>query len=93
MEYSKLLEMRNKIEQLPNVQQIEVLRILHTNNKNIMSENLSGVHINLINVDTSAILEIQTYLTYVKEQEVSLYETEKQKDDFKKEFKNICLGK
>ena len=47
MEYNKLVEMRNQIEKLSHNQQVEILRILQTNNISF-SENMSGIHINLI---------------------------------------------
>ena len=93
MEYSQLINIRNKIDQLPQVHQIEILRILYKTNTKLLSENNSGVHINLINVDIHTLNEIQVYLNYVHDQELVLYATEKQKDQFKKEFKNICLDK
>ena len=92
MEYSKLVELRNKIEKLVPIQQIEILRILHDNNISF-SENMSGIHINLINVDINTLNIIQNYLQYITVQEESLNVNEQQMEDFKKEFKNICLGK
>jgi hypothetical protein len=91
MDYSKLVDIRNKIEGLSTIHQIEILRIL--NNSGIpMSENQYGVHINLASVKSDTILSIQTYLNYVSEQEMTLFRTEQQKDEFKKEFKNIHIG-
>lgn len=92
MEYNKLVDIRNQIEKLSHNQQVEILRILNTNNIGF-SENMSGVHINLINVDLSTMVEIQQYLQYIIIQEKSLNVTEQQMEDFKKEFKNICVGK
>jgi hypothetical protein len=66
------------------------LRILHNNNS-CFSENLSGVHINLINVDINTINTIQQYLLYITAQEESLNVNEQQMEDFKKEFKNIHI--
>ena len=92
MEYSKLVEIRNKIERLSHIQQVEILRILHNNNV-CFSENMSGIHINLINVDINTLNTIQQYLQYITVQEESLNVNEQQMEDFKKEFKNICVGK
>jgi|688.fasta_scaffold846717_2 hypothetical protein len=92
MEYNKLVEIRNQIEKLSHNQQVEILRILNTNNISF-SENMSGIHINLINVNLSTMVEIQQYLQYIIIQEKSLNVTEQQMEDFKKEFKNICVGK
>ena len=91
MEYSELVDIRNKIEVLTNIHQIEILRIL--NKASIpMSENQYGVHINLASVNSETITEITTYLRYVSEQELNLSRTEQQKDEFRKEFKNIHIG-
>jgi len=92
MEYSKLVELRNKIEKLVHIQQIEILRILHDNNTSF-SENMSGIHINLINVDINTLNIIQNYVQYITVQEENLNVNEQQMEDFKKEFKNICVGK
>ena len=92
MEYNKLVEMRNQIEKLSHNQQVEILRILQTNNISF-SENMSGIHINLINVNLPTLVEIQQYLQYIIIQEETLNVTEQQMADFKKEFKNICVGK
>jgi len=92
MEYNKLVELRNQIEKLSHTQQVEILRIIQTNNISF-SENMSGIHINLINVDINTLNIIQNYLQYITVQEESLNVNEQQMEDFKKEFKNICLGK
>jgi rubrerythrin len=90
MEYSKILDIRNKIEGLTKIHQIEILRILHAESVS-MSENQYGVHINLANIDERILNTIKTYLQYAIDQEHTLHETEQQKDDFKKEFKNIHI--
>lgn len=90
MDYSKILEIRNKIEGLSKIHQIEILRILSTDSV-VMSENQYGVHINLANVNIDTLNNIHTYLQYAIDQEHTLYKTEQQKDDFKKEFKNIHM--
>ena len=92
MEYIKLVELRNQIEKLSHTQQVEILRILQNNNISF-SENMAGVHINLINVNLPTIVEIQQYLKYIIIQEETLNVNEVQMEEFKKEFKNICVGK
>lgn len=90
MEYSKMVDIRNKIEGLTKIHQIEVLRILHKDSV-VMNENQYGVHINLANVNIDTMNTITTYLQYAIDQEHTLYRTEQKKDDFKKEFKNIHI--
>ncbi len=92
MEYNKLVELRNQIEKLSHTQQVEILRIMQTNNISF-SENMSGIHINLINVNMPTLNEIQRYLKYMIIQEETLNVNEHQMEEFKKEFKNICVGK
>ena len=92
MEYNKLVDIRNKIEKLSHLQQVEIFRIMHDNNISF-SENLSGIHINLINVDINTLNIVNQYLQYMNVQEERLNENEQQMEDFKKEFKNIYLGK
>jgi hypothetical protein len=91
MDYSELVDIRNKIEGLTNIHQIEILRILHKASIP-MNENQYGVHINLASVTPETITEMTSYLRYVSEQELNLSRTEQQKDEFRKEFKNIHIG-
>lgn len=92
MEYSKLIDIRNKIEGLSQIHHIEILRILYNAN-NKLNENKYGIHINLMNVEPATIDLIQSYLEYAIEQELTLSRTESQKAVFKKEFKNISITK
>jgi hypothetical protein len=88
MEYSQLVEIRNKIERLSKLHQVEILRILHQSSV-VMSENQYGIHINLSNTNIDTLTNIQSYLQYAIDQEHTLTVTEQQKDEFKKEFKNL----
>ena len=61
-----------KIEALPKINQVEVLRIFYAKNKNLVNENKYGIHINITDVETEVLKEIEDYLTYVSKQETDL---------------------
>ena len=88
MSYDDLVFMRNSIEGLIKIHQVEILRILYKNSV-YMNENKNGTHINLMDVPTSVLEELSKYLEYVKCQENNLDIDEKQKE----EYKNIFFAK
>lgn len=61
-----------KIEALPKINQVEILRIFCKKNKNLVNENKYGIHINITDVETEILKEIEEYLTYVSKQETDL---------------------
>ena len=61
--------LKEKIEELNKIHQIEVLRILQKQDKITLNENKNGIFINLTNVNDSTITELKNYLEYVKQQE------------------------
>jgi hypothetical protein len=63
--------------------QIEVLRIMNKHNDITLNENKYGVHINLSELQTEIIEELNTYIKYVNTQEITLHQVEKQKESFK----------
>ena len=70
--------LRDKIELLNAFHQIEILRILHTNNVTF-SENKNGVFVNLTYVSPDIIDTISEYFIYVYKQESQLNEIEEKK--------------
>ena len=86
---SELNYIRETIEAMNKFHQVEILRLLH-NNKNVtLNENKYGVHINLSELDKEVIDMLKYYIDYVKNQESTLNEIEKQKET----FKNIYFSK
>ena len=77
---SNLNFLKEKIEALDKFHQIEILRILNKDSSCILNENNNGVFINLTNINSIVIEEIEKYLDYVKKQEKQLTEIELQKD-------------
>ena len=77
---SNLNFLKEKLEALDKFHQVEILRILNKNSSCILNENNNGVFINLTNINSIVIEEIEKYLDYVKKQEKQLTEIELQKD-------------
>jgi hypothetical protein len=77
--------MRNYIETMIKIHQVEILRILHRNGVYI-NENQNGTHINLMDLQPAVLEEVNKYLEYVKYQENSLDIDERQKEEYKNIF-------
>lgn len=77
---SDLNNLKQKIESLDKFHQVEILKILSSDNDCILNENNNGVFINLININKLIINKIENYLDYVKTQEKQLTEIEIQKE-------------
>ena len=82
----KLEYIKNTVEQMNKMQQIEILKILHKNSDVKLNENKSGVFVNLSFLSEPVLDEVNEYLAYVKEQEKSLDTMETQKQVFKDSF-------
>jgi hypothetical protein len=80
---NELNAIRTSIENMNKYNQIEILRILHNNDKCVINENKYGIHVNLSDVETVTIDELLTYIKYVNTQESTLHTFEQQKEDFK----------
>ena len=83
--YDSLISMRNTIEGMVKIHQIEILRILHTNQVS-MSENQNGTHINMMELNEEVLDKIKSYLEYVKYQEKCLNVDEMQKLEYKNTY-------
>lgn len=77
-----LNRIKNDIELLNKVHQIEILRIMKTHEV-ILTENKNGVFINLTNIDVSIINKIVDYLKYVSHQDDYLHKVEVEKTIYK----------
>ena len=60
-----LTDIKDKIEKMPKNNQIEILRILSKRKNVTLNENKYGVHINLSELQTEIIEELNTYIKYV----------------------------
>jgi hypothetical protein len=86
MNESILNEIKNQIEGMSKIHQIEVLKVLNKNPLIKLNENKSGVYVNLSFLPQDSIVELQQCIQYILEQEKSLQNLELQKDEFKNTF-------
>lgn len=80
-----LMSLKEGIENMPVVHQIEILRILHTKHTQI-NENKNGVFVNISRLNNELLQELYDYMKYVIHQEKQLNEIEEQKQTLTKEF-------
>jgi len=81
----ELENIKNKIESLDKIHQIEILKIIKKFPTTI-NENKSGVYINLSFLSPIVINEMIEYLKYINDQEHFLTPFESQKNDIKNTF-------
>ena len=62
------------------------LRILNKNNSVTLNENKYGIHINLSEVKSEILEELNTYIKYVNAQEITLNAIEQKKEDYKNTY-------
>ncbi len=80
-----LMSLKDGIENMPVVHQIEILRILHSKNTQI-NENKNGVFVNISRLNNDILTQLYDYMKYVINQEKHLNEIEEQKQHLTKEF-------
>lgn len=80
-----LMSLKDGIENMPLVHQIEILRILHSKNTQI-NENKNGVFVNISKLNNDILTQLYDYMKYVINQEKQLNEIEEQKQNLTKEF-------
>lgn len=80
-----LMRLKDGIENMPLVHQIEILRLLHAKHTQI-NENKNGVFVNISKLNNDLLKELYDYMTYVIKQEKQLNEIEEQKQSLTKEF-------
>ena len=83
----ELITLKNKIEQLNKKQQIEVLKIV-TKMDVSYSENNNGVFFNLSKLSQDQLSQINSYISYVSDQESTLAELETVKNELCETFFN-----
>lgn len=80
-----LMMLKDGIERMPFVHQIEVLRILTGKQVNI-NENKNGIFINITKLNDTTLAQLDEYMKYVIKQEEQLNEVEHQKELITKEY-------
>ena len=83
MSEEKLLTICKQIESMPQINQIEVLKIISKPKEIILNENKNGIHINLTDVNSLVISQLIEYINYINTQEINLNIDETQKAQFK----------
>jgi hypothetical protein len=80
-----LMNLKDGIENMPVIHQIEILRILHKKQTQL-NENKNGVFVNISKLNDTTLQELENYMKYVIQQEKQLSEIETQKEYLTKEF-------
>jgi hypothetical protein len=82
----ELDNIRKDIEKMGKFHQIEILKILKECDTITLNENNYGTFINMTDIPTEYIIQIQKYIHYVNEQEVNLKKIENEKNSLKNSF-------
>ena len=83
---SNLNFLKENIEKLTKFHQIEILKIIKSDESIIINENNNNIFINLTNVSKDIIENIINYLNYVNTQEKLLNDIEDQKETLTNTF-------
>tara|TARA_B100001564_G_C20463275_1_gene589055 strand:- start:433 stop:705 length:273 start_codon:yes stop_codon:yes gene_type:complete len=78
--------LKKNIELLEKIHQIEVLRIVHKEQSNILNENKNGIYINMSSLDNNTLTLIKEYMKHIYTQEQELNVNEKVKEEFLKTY-------
>jgi hypothetical protein len=84
--FDQLDLLKNKIELLEKNQQIEILRIIHNSQSNIINENKNGIYINMSSLNDNIIDELSEYLKHINKQEKDLIVNENIMKNFQNTF-------
>jgi hypothetical protein len=79
-------EIKERIEALSKLHQIEVLSILVKNKTININENNNGVFINLTEQDDSVMKQLEDFLHFVEDQQTHLHNIEHKQDQLEQEF-------
>ena len=80
-----LTQLKDSIEKMQKVNQIEVLHILKKQNAKL-NENKNGILVNLTFLQKDVLKELCDYVKYVQEQESIINMDEAQKNEFKTSY-------
>ncbi len=81
----ELIKIKEIIENLSKLQQIDILKILIEDSSNI-SENNNGSFINLTEISVTTLEKIKDYLNFINKQDNSLQAIEDKKSNLEKKF-------
>tara|TARA_B100001142_G_C14326423_1_gene652475 strand:- start:1979 stop:2293 length:315 start_codon:yes stop_codon:yes gene_type:complete len=74
-----LITLKNKIEDMTKLQQIDILRLLSSYDNVKLNENNNGTFVNLTELDKEIIDKLEEYVNYVDAQTIILEKTELEK--------------
>lgn len=78
---SNLNYLKESIEELSKFHQVEILKILKSDDSITINENKNGIFINMTSLKDLTITQLEDYLKYVNKQEKQLNDIEAQKDE------------
>lgn len=82
----ELRQICHKLEGMTKINQVEALRIFYKHKKDIINENKYGIHINVTDVDTHVLKEIEEFIVYVSKQEKELNDIEELQQDMQVKY-------
>tara|TARA_Y100000591_G_scaffold327602_1_gene352417 strand:+ start:663 stop:950 length:288 start_codon:yes stop_codon:yes gene_type:complete len=84
----RLIKLKKSIEKMSVCHQLEVLRIINEIENVTISENKNGSFVNLTELPKESLAKLDTYITYVNEQQKTLTDLEKEKNRLADTFFN-----
>lgn len=85
-DFNKINGIRESIENMSKFNQIAVLKILTRHKDVTINENKYGIHINLSELRQFILDELLIYIKYVNNQEIELFDIERQKESYKNTY-------
>ena len=85
---NRLHNIKNTIENLNKNYQLEILKILLQDESVVTSENNNGTFVNLSDLNNITINKLESFIEYVKKQQINLSCIEEEKVNIKNEFFN-----
>jgi hypothetical protein len=85
MDNTGLLKIRDEVEKMEKIHQINILKIFKKHNIDF-TENSNGIFVNMTILSTDILEEINSYISYVNLQQKQLNKVEQDKERYKKEF-------
>jgi len=85
MDNTGLLKIRDEVEKMEKIHQINILKIFKKHNIDF-TENSNGIFVNMTILSTAILEEINSYISYVNLQQKQLNKVEQDKERYKKEF-------
>ena len=85
MDNCDLLKIRDEVEKMEKIHQVNILKILKKYNIDF-TENSNGTFVNMTILNGDILEEITSYISYVNLQQKQLNKVEQDKERYKKEF-------